>query len=325
MHIRTYKKKLHEKFKGNIELLTKKSKVAGEATFKCNLHNIEFEREMKYVLTVKYSCCKECQKHTNYLIAQEKNKFDYEYKEQLEQVHKDKNYTFVFKNKKIATRDKLEVICPITEHGSFNTMLRNLLNGHGCSICGNTKAGQVRQAKKDETYFWNKIDEIDLKNEIDYSKVIFKSMSDKITLICKKCNYEWETTPTIHICYKYKCNACRYINCDTVFVEQGFVDRCKNNIGTLYIIRCFNENEEFYKIGITSMTVKQRFRAKQLLPYNYEIIYQLHVNPKIVFNKEKTIKNYILKHNMQYKPSISFGGETECFDKNYINDILQQL
>lgn len=76
------------------------------------------------------------------------------------------------------------------------------------------------------------------------------------------------------------------------------------------VVRCFNENEEFYKIGITGRTIRQRFSGKTL-PYKYEIIQEIKDVPEIIYNLENDLTK--LYRDFKYKPKISFKGETECY------------
>ena len=81
--------------------------------------------------------------------------------------------------------------------------------------------------------------------------------------------------------------------------------------GILYVIRCFNGNEEFYKIGITSFTIKKRFTRKRDMPYQYEIIQEIKDSAENIYDLEKILHRVYAY--WKYKPLISFAGETECF------------
>lgn len=81
----------------------------------------------------------------------------------------------------------------------------------------------------------------------------------------------------------------------------------------VYIIRCYNKNEEFYKIGKTFTTIKQRFRDKKRLPYNYEVI-------KVFINDYETISRLENKLHRKFKkykytPNLKFKGSNECFKR----------
>lgn len=79
----------------------------------------------------------------------------------------------------------------------------------------------------------------------------------------------------------------------------------------VYIIKCFDKNEEFIKIGITTASVHTRFRKyKNQLPYSYEILEEIKGSSDFVWDKEKLHK---LCRQFRYKPLNYFQGETECF------------
>ena len=49
-----------------------------------------------------------------------------------------------------------------------------------------------------------------------------------------------------------------------------FIDLCKEGLAYLYIIKCYDDNEEFYKVGVTSKeNPYERFSS---IPYQCELI-----------------------------------------------------
>lgn len=79
----------------------------------------------------------------------------------------------------------------------------------------------------------------------------------------------------------------------------------------LYIIKCWNDNERFYKIGRTFTTLENRFKSKRKMPYNYEVIKIIENTAENIFKLETEYKN---KHkNFNYTPSLCFGGKCECY------------
>ena len=100
--------------------------------------------------------------------------------------------------------------------------------------------------------------------------------------------------------------------------KTNFKNACENNkgYGIFYILKCSNENEEFYKLGITSRSVKERYRYKdfKLMPYNYEILQEITGDPISIWSYEKFLMKYITIKDLKYKPLIKFGGSSsECF------------
>jgi hypothetical protein len=80
----------------------------------------------------------------------------------------------------------------------------------------------------------------------------------------------------------------------------------------VYIIKCWNKNETFYKVGKTFMTVKQRFNNKKSMPYNYQIIKEIiSDNGKYICEFEHGLQTKYKDY--KYKPLVKFPGITECY------------
>lgn len=79
------------------------------------------------------------------------------------------------------------------------------------------------------------------------------------------------------------------------FSRTGFIEKCKEKSdsgetdgpGLLYMIVCWNSEELFYKIGITSRTVKQRYCNNRDMPYNYRIVWEIRDDPGKIWDMEK--------------------------------------
>lgn len=85
----------------------------------------------------------------------------------------------------------------------------------------------------------------------------------------------------------------------------------------LYVIRCWNEEEEFYKIGKTFNTVEKRMKGKncsKAMPYKWEVIklYPLE-SARNICEFEVKVKN--LHKEFRYIPKIEFSGYRECYSK----------
>ena len=78
------------------------------------------------------------------------------------------------------------------------------------------------------------------------------------------------------------------------------------------MIVCYNDNESFYKIGITSNSIKERYSSKSSMPYNYNIIQEIQGNPEDIFRFERFL--HYLFFPYKYSPLIKFAGSAkECF------------
>lgn len=152
-----------------------------------------------------------------------------------------------------------------------------------------------------------------------YDKFVYISNSTKSTITCK-IHGDFEQSADNHLkghgCYK-----CNIKN--NGYTRKDFISSSKNKICTLYLIKCWNEEEEFYKIGITAQSVRSRFIRGRDMPYKYMLIEQLTSNSaNFIWEKEKQIKKEIRKFS--YTPKIKFAGYTECFDSEEILKIIKE-
>lgn len=194
--------------------------------------------------------------------------------------------------------------CP--EHGYFKQKLDNHLQGQGCKKCyGNqvrTTIDFIKEANEVHNNFYS------------YSKSIYKNRRSKLIITCPF-HGDFEQNAGLHLAGS-GCPICSISK--SGWSRTHFINHCiKNNngLGILYVIRCFNENEQFYKIGITSQNIKKRFSKVKDLPYSYEIIYEFHNDPEIIYNLETHLHRLFSSYS--YKPLLPFKGSTECFLKLY--------
>lgn len=145
-------------------------------------------------------------------------------------------------------------------------------------------------------------------SKYDYSKVIYVKAIEKVTIICPV-HGEFQQRPNLHLqgCHCFEC---------------GKINRVKENAGEqlkttkpalndyyFYIIYCYNGNENFYKIGSTKNSIRERYGLglNKKLPYNYHLIF---ISKNNSYTKETFILNALSKY--QYKPTLFFKGHTEC-------------
>lgn len=81
----------------------------------------------------------------------------------------------------------------------------------------------------------------------------------------------------------------------------------------VYIIRCYNDNEEFYKIGRTFLKLDKRFNCKTRMPYNYTIENIYESSSEEICNLELKLKKLNIKS--KYIPKLEFHGMYECFSE----------
>ena len=212
----------------------------------------------------------------------------------------------------INNKSKVKIICPT--HGEFEQIPYSHLSGKGCPKCKGDKSRILNQSNTEE--FLTKANLIH-GAKFDYSLVDYKNARIKVKIICP-IHGVFEQTPNNHLsrrgCPKCKGDKQRILN------TQKW---CENyDTGTLYLLRCYNDIEEFLKIGITSKTVADRYKQNGYMPYNYEILYEFNGNSKVVSDLEQYIKSNFI----YYKPVIHFdGATTETLHISQQNNIFDYL
>lgn len=190
-----------------------------------------------------------------------------------------------------------------------------LLKGHSPSI----------QTAIDKTaYFINQAKDVhgDL---YDYSLVNYKNSHDKIFIIS---SYQtFGVSPNSHlqgsgcsVSSNLKTIKYHQENPSNIYKDSSWITKAlkSKNLDSfkVYIIKCYNDTEIFYKIGKTFKTTKQRFNNKKLMPYKYQILDEIIFDNTFEGGKEccemeRELQNYFKRY--QYTPSKEFGGKYECF------------
>ena len=237
-------------------------------------------------------------------MAKEKTNYTSEkFIELAKEIHGNKyNYLeTIYKNSK----EKLKIICD--KHGEFYQVPTNHLKGKGCPKCKGEKMSKDRRMSLE--LFIEKSNNIH-NNLYDYSlSKAFKNNLEKIKIICKE-HGVFEQTVSRHLMGS-GCTNCGYSYNN--YKKTDWIIKANNKKGIFYIIKCCNENETFYKLGITFNSVKQRYNHKISMPYNYKIIKEvISENLSYIWDLEKRFKRIKIKHH--YTPLIKFGGSKyECF------------
>lgn len=279
----------------DVELITeKKFSISGRTHYRvqCKTHEVCYLQRVDNYTRGQLGC--PLGKKTKQSKAQTKDK-KYHIS-QFRKIHGDKyDYSLFEPN---GSKGKVKVICP--EHGVFEVRTSRHKFGNGCPVC----AGNQRKTTEQFIKQANKIHN----NKYGYTKTNYVASNKKVIITCP-----------LHGDFSQQ--AMTHTNgsgCPKCFKRAGaklidFIECCKKNngYGFLYVIRCWNETEEFYKIGITSTSIKYRFRGNISLPYQYEIIHNIKDKAENVYNGEKFLHK--LFKDYAYQPYLKFKGYTECF------------
>jgi len=202
------------------------------------------------------------------------------------------------------SNEKIIVTCPI--HGDITQNAGVHMRGHGCKKCA------MDFIALNQTYC--KDDIIRIGREVwgdlfDYSEIEYTYAKNKCKIKCNTCGDFFYQRIGCHL--NKKQTGCPNCKNNRGFRRSQWVNFCNKKScsePTMYIIRAFNDNEEFMKIGITSTTIFSRFHS---FPYEYEVIKSISGSPAFVFDKEKELHK--LYCDFKYVPKLKFDGVTECF------------
>lgn len=248
--------------------------------------------------------CPECSKEGKYDTLKT-------FKEKANNIHNFK-YDYSLVNYVTSTK-KVKIVC--IKHGEFNQEPRTHLQGHGCPKCAKitnpcrlTTLKQKFIAKSEEIHNF----------KYDYSEVNYIQSKVKVIIICP-IHGKFKQEPRLHTIGQ----GCPLCNIPGGYSKHEWVSKCnkyRNSNPLVYIIRCYNDMEEFIKIGITFKTVSMRFSNYKKLPYSYEIIKEIKGSADFVYDKEKELHTSCI--SFKYKPLLSFGGKTECFNLEVLKFLI---
>ncbi len=160
------------------------------------------------------------------------------------------------------------------------------------------------------SYYINKVTDVH-KGKYTYENAVYLGSKSKITVTCP-IHGDFKQEAISHLMGK-GCTKCK--NEKVGWTYTAWSKAAPGNPGILYALRCWNETEEFYKVGITCQTkVSGRYHNKFRMPYNYEIIQEIvDEDRKLIYKLEKEIKRKY--KDFAYTPQINFdGSKSECFN-----------
>jgi hypothetical protein len=255
--------------------------------------------------------CKDCNRDARTFSTEE-------FIQKAQAVHGDKyDYSKV---EYIHSHTRAAIICE--EHGEFTQTPNQHLRGSGCHKCGaEASAIYVAALRSNTKEFIEKAQAVH-GDKYDYSKVEYVNWKTKVIIICKE-HGEFLQRPDQHL-RGSGCHKCA----NEILQLSDTIKRLRaagrNPSGFLYVIECYDEHEHFFKIGITSLSVKKRFAGK-LMPYDYDILLEYPMGIINAYGIEQDVIRRLVK--CYYEPQIYFGGRSECFSENPIEHdaILQEL
>lgn len=158
------------------------------------------------------------------------------------------------------------------------------------------------------------------KNKFDYNNTFYEGYFKKLIITCKK-HGDFLQTPNSNLSGN-GCKLCsikpkknnpggfNYTNWIKLSNKSKYFESFK-----VYIIKCWDNKEEFYKIGKTYQKIEKRLGKgfTKRLPYNYEIVKIIKGDPLYICKLERELQRN--NKHFKYLPIKNFNGKRECFSK----------
>lgn len=200
------------------------------------------------------------------------------------------------------------IICKI--HGEFEQTASGHLKGNRCRKC------YVDSTKSNNEYFISKCREVH-NNKYSYENTKYTTARSNVIITCK------EHGDFVQVANDHKngsgCPACAeyYRNLDNRDPESPCI---------LYYIKFKFENTVFYKIGITTLSTKQRFRKAQ--QYNITLVEENQIETTLgsAIKAEQAILSEYYEYRFDANGILKdIGGGTECFSTNIMAKYNMEL
>jgi hypothetical protein len=200
----------------------------------------------------------------------------------------------------------IEIVCK--KHGKFVSSPILHLRPDGNGGCSHCRIEKISISDEEWIKRFRKV----YKNKYDYSNTKNIKSQEKIEVIC----------PIHGIFYPFANNHAKGVSgCPTCACSKyvgGYSEsyfkkhpEMKSKTGIFYLIKIWNDNEIFYKVGVTIRSIDERFKYKLPSVYEYEILIETKMS---LYNAYLMEHKYLKEHtSVSYIPKLRFSGWTECF------------
>lgn len=204
--------------------------------------------------------------------------------------------------------DYVTITCPV--HGDFTQKaVKHLVSMHGCAGCAFDIGAELRNSKGKAKFLQKAIDVHGDKYTFD--KVVYTKSKNDIIVTCPV-HGDFRTTPN-RVLRGHGCAHCHYSKNYHWFSDKPTL---------LYYLRIVDEDGcEFYKIGITSRKINERFQPSELKHIHVQWTKE-YPDGRQAFKVEQSILSKFHKYRLTEPISIIRSGYSEVFTKDVLNGYL---
>ena len=211
-------------------------------------------------------------------------------------------------------RGKVKAYCTI--HGKFSSSIHNILkSNYGCPKC----YAEIRGLKQITPFeiFLEKANK-KFKNKFKYIKDTYLKGSEKMVAICPT-HGEFKIIPSQHLTQTYGCFQCMLED------NEGEMNKYRaysNNPTMLYYVKILKEDKVYFKIGITTKTLKSRFNQLKKEDAVFKDIVTRHFETgKEAYSIEQEILSKNKKYLIDFELLPLTRGNSEIFSKDIYEKI----
>ena len=225
---------------------------SAEVLIICEIHGDFFQLPQNHL---QGHGCKECGNSRN---IESKLKGKDFFIQKCKVIHSNK-YDYSMLPKQVQGTTSVDIKCPY--HGTFTQKLASHSLGVGCPSCGyETVSKKGRMELEEFLAISNKVHI----NKYEYIVKSFKTCHPKVEIICLEHG----------VFLQYKAYRTQGSGCPKCANEKNSIANRLNQIGpaNLYYIKLSKQGKTFFKIGVTSKTIEERFYPKALNGCTLEVI-----------------------------------------------------
>ncbi len=229
-------------------------------------------------------------------------------------------------------------VCKEDNHGPFSIQAGNIYRSPGCPKCAYKNSVSARQKAliehiektrvKREAEWLEKAKAVH-GNKFDYSQVVYKDQRTHVLIGCQIHGLRSQT-PSTHL--TSGCRLCADEDLKGLYSERYFEQHPNEKLmaGMLYYVRFRCDDEEFYKVGITKNTVKDRFSA---IPKDIVSLEILGTKKTSIYDAWKTETEIQSTHGEQFRYRPLLGGvepreyrigPSECFSNALSKQLVEK-
>jgi len=201
----------------------------------------------------------------------------------------------------LGTMEKVTIICP--DHGPFEQRPQGHIGGKGCYECGIAASSDAKRSTTEQFIAKARMVHGD---RYDYSLVDYARSGTKVKIVCPDHGLFLQI-PNDHISQRSGCPDC---------AQTGFNP---SKPGLLYYLAITADDGELcYKIGITNLTIEERFRGTDLSRIRIVMIWHFDIGGDAA--EREAIILHQFARDRYYGPRLLVGaGNTELFTHDVLD------